>query len=657
MNRKSTKKALMMSALSLLLCISMLIGTTYAWFTDTVTSKNNIIKSGKLDVEMYWADGDEDPATATYEDASEGAIFDYELWEPGYVQARHIKVANVGNLALKYQMRILANGVVSKLADVIDVYYFAEATKLTRANLTESVKLGTLAEVLTNNVDLDVANENALSAKIAGSLEPKGSENDSKSVTIALKMQESAGNEYQDLAIGTDFTVQLLATQFTYEEDSFNNKYDDKADYDAQKIPSAMVSALSGDELIVSLSDTETLTLDSGYQFEPTETYEQSLKSEYANAHADFYVYADRDVKANSLALGGYYKFFCDNFNDGHWIALTAGDVDANTGVRLIADGMNNGVTDSGITIPYSAICQLGNDGTGFQCGIADLDGSNAGTTVTVELRLYQVKDKSESTNNSWNEETGEYITVGKITYTFPGTPRVEGVESFDELKAALANGEDEINIAGNIKLESGLNASDVTFIGVTDDAAIDFDGHNIAGSGMITYKNLDLTTKSLPQLPENGERYGWYGGIDYTGHSVANYETCNISGVFTTYSSTVNLTECTFDYYVQDGEEFYNLFLYGEGTVNATGCTFKYGDRAIKAYAESAKAHVLNLTDCKFVADEDFTAINKALINVDTQYNNTLQLNIKGITIAAELATAEIHNAGGNPKVTVTIE
>ncbi len=109
-SKKHTKRALLSSALSLLLCITMLIGTTWAWFTDSVTSAGNIIKSGTLDVEMSWADGKENPDSATWKDASTGAIFDYALWEPGYVQVRHVKIANVGTLAFKYQIAIKANG-------------------------------------------------------------------------------------------------------------------------------------------------------------------------------------------------------------------------------------------------------------------------------------------------------------------------------------------------------------------------------------------------------------------------------------------------------------------------------------------------------------------------------------------------------------------
>ena len=101
MKAKTTRRALLMSALSLLLCVSMLVGTTFAWFTDSVTSAGNIIKSGTLEVSMMWAYGKENPATTTWTDAAEGAIFNSDKWEPGYTEARHIAVKNEGTLALK----------------------------------------------------------------------------------------------------------------------------------------------------------------------------------------------------------------------------------------------------------------------------------------------------------------------------------------------------------------------------------------------------------------------------------------------------------------------------------------------------------------------------------------------------------------------------
>ena len=99
-NLKTTKRALLSSVVALLVCFTMLLGTTFAWFTDSVTSAGNIIQSGNLDIEMYWAEGTEDPNTTSWTNASTGAIFDYDNWEPGYVEVRHIKIANEGTLAL-----------------------------------------------------------------------------------------------------------------------------------------------------------------------------------------------------------------------------------------------------------------------------------------------------------------------------------------------------------------------------------------------------------------------------------------------------------------------------------------------------------------------------------------------------------------------------
>lgn len=248
---KKTKLALFQSVVSLLLCISMLAGTTFAWFTDSVTSGNNIIKSGKLDVTMEWFDGTKPvPAVDSDEwiDASTGAIFNYSLWEPGYTQVRHIKIANEGNLALKYQLKIVANGTVSNLADVIDVYYTDPAAQVTaRSELTADKKLGTLTDVL-----------NGLESTANGSLIA----GENVTLTLALKMQETAGNEYQNLSIGSDFSVILLATQEAHESDSFGTDYDKEATFD---FPENTISVnVSGDVSVADGKVTEATTLDGG---------------------------------------------------------------------------------------------------------------------------------------------------------------------------------------------------------------------------------------------------------------------------------------------------------------------------------------------------------------------------------------------------------
>ena len=240
---KNTKRALLASVLSVVLCAAMLVGSTFAWFTDSVTSTGNIIKSGTLEVTMKWAKGTEDPASATWEDASEGAIF---LWEPGYTEVRHVRISNVGSLALKYEVRIAATGEVSELADVIDVYYIEGGAQITdRTQLNDSNKIGTLAQVL--------AKSYAAKGNLSGK---KGETVDYDIATIALKMQEGAGNEYQGKSIGSEFAIQLVATQDTYEEDAFDDQYDKDADYaytvkTTNELLSAMESANTGEKVLV----------------------------------------------------------------------------------------------------------------------------------------------------------------------------------------------------------------------------------------------------------------------------------------------------------------------------------------------------------------------------------------------------------------------
>jgi len=248
--KHSTKRTLIASILVLCLCLTSFIGTTFAWFTDSVTSSGNIIKSGKLDVTMEWFDGTKAvPASDSddWTDASTGAIFNNQKWEPGYTEAKHIKIANEGTLALKYAIRFMPDGEVSKLAEVIDVYYADPAKQITdRTALTDDMKIGTLAEVIAN-----------MGSTASGSL--KATEN--HTVTLVLKMREEAGDEYQDKSIGSSFAIQLVATQETYESDSFDDLYDKDAGLDWVVVYSQkdLVNALTKGEKNLVLGDNITL--------------------------------------------------------------------------------------------------------------------------------------------------------------------------------------------------------------------------------------------------------------------------------------------------------------------------------------------------------------------------------------------------------------
>ena len=210
---KSTKRALVTSALAILMCVAMLIGTTFAWFTDTASTGVNKIVSGNLKVDIIGAKSDSHIEKLNFTKAA-GAESEALLWEPGcrYL-TEGFRIANKGNLALKWRAEINKDNIVDgkaaptakdgkSLLDVIDFYVVTKA-----ADGTETA----------------VAIEN-FTGKLAANV--------GKSETYYIKgvMQTTAGNDYQDLTLD-GITITVYATQDTVENDSFNDQYDKDAGY------------------------------------------------------------------------------------------------------------------------------------------------------------------------------------------------------------------------------------------------------------------------------------------------------------------------------------------------------------------------------------------------------------------------------------------
>ena len=196
-NTKTTKRALLSSVVAMLVCITMLIGTTFAWFTDTASTAVNKIQSGNLDValEMQNSDGSwvsAEGKTLTFKTADNRAAGQI-LWEPGCTyELPQLRVVNKGNLALKYKIQITGIQGDAKLNEVIDWTINDAAINLTEKHL------------------------------LAGQT--------GAAFTIKGHMQESAGNDYQGLTIdGIGITV--VATQDTVEKDSNDDQYDRNAEY------------------------------------------------------------------------------------------------------------------------------------------------------------------------------------------------------------------------------------------------------------------------------------------------------------------------------------------------------------------------------------------------------------------------------------------
>ena len=210
-NKRATKRALLTSIMALVMCVVMLVGTTFAWFTDTASTGVNKIVSGNLKVDIIGADSDSHIEKLNFKNAA-GAEGEALLWEPGcrYL-TEGFRIANKGNLALKWKAEINKDNIVNgkaaptakdgkSLLDVIDFYVVTSTDE---------------------NADA-VAIEN-----FTGNL-AKGAE--SGVYYIKGVMQTSAGNDYQDLTL-EGITITVYATQDTVENDSFGKTYDKDATY------------------------------------------------------------------------------------------------------------------------------------------------------------------------------------------------------------------------------------------------------------------------------------------------------------------------------------------------------------------------------------------------------------------------------------------
>ncbi len=244
---KNTKKALLASVISLTLCMAMLIGTTFAWFTDTASTGVNEIKAGTLDIAIeknigidQWKNVEGE--TLNFIKDTGEAINEAILWEPNCTyELPELRIKNNGNLALKF--KLLANGITGdgkKLAEVLDV--------IIKDDTGAWQTVGTLEQLIADpdgiahGILLPKDSSAEQLSKIQAQVVQKGgkaaevSAETTAGYKIALHMQSTADNTYQGLSLN-DISFTVLATQYTVEYDSFNNTYDEKADYPEVSVP------------------------------------------------------------------------------------------------------------------------------------------------------------------------------------------------------------------------------------------------------------------------------------------------------------------------------------------------------------------------------------------------------------------------------------
>ena len=422
---KATKRTLLLSVLAMLLCMVMLVGTTFAWFTDSASTAVNKIQAGTLDVALEMKSNEiNDDGSAKWVSA-EGKTLSFKkaagheneeiLWEPGCTyELQPFKIKNNGNLALKYKIQIAGIQGDAKLNEAIVWTY----------------KVGETASA-------DLSAEGHLTAGQATEL-----------ITISGQMKKTAGNEYQGLSIdGIGITV--VATQDTVEYDSFRNDYDAQAGYPVSAEVSdkaSLTEALNNPGVPVRITLTETI----GSSSDLTVTGDVTLnlgqnrlnQSDLAIVGADLTVNNGGSLVINATSPEGW--------------AYNAG--------KLMADGSGSSLTVNG-------------------GAYGDSGANNADVTARNGSVVY-LKSGSFSTSGRWGHavtaESGAtvYISGGSFStsgadsstiYANGGTIVITGLDSIS------ANGFNyDVDNGGKIILSKTVSSSQPTRIGtgctVTDD-------------------------------------------------------------------------------------------------------------------------------------------------------------------------------------------
>ena len=382
---KSTKRALISSALALLMCVAMLIGTTFAWFTDTASTGVNKIQAGNLNIELQmkdnngkWvnAEGKTLPFLVEGKIPAEGTQI---LWEPGctyYVP--QIRVLNKGNLAVKFEYLPEALGLTGKLAEVLT---FTAKTFDKEGNEDSDI-----------NIEPEV-------------LEPGEA---SPAWSFGYHMDENAGNEYQN-ATATGMCVTVVATQVPYEKDSISDQYDKDATYpvvEAADLAEKLNELADGSVITVEGTVNTPLTISKPVTINNlTATAPVTIASSGVTLNA-----ANIEYKAPKTPALVVNSDVTDVTITNSAITAATGKTGSHTAVSLPVSGKVV-FTGNTVTNDYNGIEFGLNVPTGDGTLIANNNFTNIGNNA---ISIYQVENGATVTvkNNTFTGKAGSFIPV-----------------------------------------------------------------------------------------------------------------------------------------------------------------------------------------------------------------------------------------------------
>ena len=246
--KSSSKSTLTVSVISLVLCFVMLLGTTFAWWSTSVSSAVNTVKSGDLTVDLVdVSDATLIGKTLKFVDSETEEVIDDALWEPGCsysVQSIYLK--NTGSVDIKYKINVIGVNGDEGLLKVIDwTVNGQDATEFT----------GTLASGETSDA-----------------------------IALAGSMQTSAGNQYMNLT-ADGIAIAVYATQ---------------AGADEFEEVVALIKELDANAI-------EDVDLDAAFSFTPVPG---APEEKYKDWNADYVISFNQAVAPNGIFLAGQYEAY-----------------------------------------------------------------------------------------------------------------------------------------------------------------------------------------------------------------------------------------------------------------------------------------------------------------------------------------------------------
>ena len=373
-NKKATKRALLTSVMALVMCVAMLVGTTFAWFTDTASTAVNKIQAGNLNValEMWtgekWVDAENQTLNFLQRQSDDSVKQEANiLWEPGCTyELPKLRVINKGNLAIKYTIEITGINGDAKLNDAIDW----TIDGITLDNTFTSLAVGANSEF-----------------------------------TIKGHMQETAGNEYQGLSInGIGITV--FATQDAVEYDSHDNQYD--KDAGTAHYTLAEFNALTEipeDVKVVYLNIGDVSLKDSSVT-----VGNKSMADVYTSVTGDYYVGQKLDDgRVVSSVWNADRKIYLANTNKAGITLYVSGSVNENNDYGLNNNGSGPFPNSLNFVIPDASNIVFTEDfrvNGFFRCGFSWNDNTNLGGGVAGH-KIQSVLFDHSTFNGIWIQNGG----------------------------------------------------------------------------------------------------------------------------------------------------------------------------------------------------------------------------------------------------------